>query len=708
MMLIDAYPEGLKTKDRAGNLALHSVLENRFAFPTSVVEKMLAVNPGATKVADKDGNLPLHCAFNTRTDSQLVELTKILLATDSSAGLVKSKKFRSYLLHYCCKKKKPLALVEIFCKGCPKAATLKDSGGNLPLHVLCELGETYYTGPAPVQIIQCLISCYPDGILIKDKDGNTPLHSAVETLHKNVSVVACAMIDARPKAAEVRDRDGNLPLHSIFESTTPATDVIIKLIDSYPGGLRVMDKDGNLPLHSAIERGDGIAVTILEKMIRLYPEACVKKDKEKNTPLHSACECRTKDLPKIVKLLLDADTKGVAAKTRDREGNLPIHSAAEKKNPSPEVVMMLIDAYPEGLKTKDRDGNLALHSAVENRFEFPAKVYSKMLAVNPGAMKITDKERNTPLHSACENISSAKIIEVLTLMLSLEEGRSAATIRDKDGNLAIHSASESKKLSGKVQAMVVDMLVDAYPGSLKIKDRDGNLPLHSAIERGDVLPVKVLAKMVQLYPGAVHVVDKEKNTPLHSACECRTKDLPKIIKLLLDADPKAVASKLKDKDGQLPVHSAINRRTPSTIVVAMMVEASPQCLEVKNKRTGVHIVQWAIDTSALDVLKKISQVSPQSFDVQCCKSSVSKKMEMPLHYVCYDKPHVSPQTMHLLANVGNALNTKNSKGKLPLRILYEEGRGKNLIECLKAAMGTTAFDNMFGDAVVDSGQVVIR
>ena len=368
--------------------------------------------------------------------------------------------------------------------------------------------------------------------------------------------------------------------------------------------------------------------------------------------------------------------------------------------------MMLIDAYPEGLKTKDRDGNLALHSAVENRFEFPTKVYTKMLRLFPGAMKITDKQRNTPLHSACENISSAMLIEVLTLMLSLDEGRSAASIRDKDGNLAIHSASESKKLSGIVQAMAVDMLVDAYPGSLKIKDRDGNLPLHSAIERGDVLAFSILEKMVRLYPGAVQVTDKEKNTPLHSACECRTRDLPKIIKLLLDADPKAVASKLKDKDGQLPVHSAINRRSASTKVVAMMVEASPQCLEVKNKRTGVHIVQWAIDTNALDVLKKISQVSPQSFDVKCCKSRLSKKIEMPLHYVCYDRPNVTSQMMHLLANVGNALNTKNSKGKLPLRILYEEGRAKNLIECLKAAMGETAFDDMFGDAV-DSKQVVV-
>ncbi len=194
------------------------------------------------------------------------------------------------------------------------------------------------------------------------------------------------------------------------------------------------------------------------------------------------------------------------------------------------------------------------------------------------------------------------------------------------------------------------------------------------------------------------------NTPLHSACECRNKDLPKIVKLLLDADSKGVATKLKDKDGQLPVHSACNRRQQNTLVVSMLVAASPQCLDVKLK--NIFILQWAIDRNALDVVQAAMTHSPQSFDAKCCKSKVTKKSETPLHYVCYDKPGVPLQMMQLLAK-SNALNTKDSKGKLPLRILYEEGRKKELINCLKVAMGPTAFDEMFGD-VADSSQVVIK
>ena len=197
------------------------------------------------------------------------------------------------------------------------------------------------------------------------------------------------------------------------------------------------------------------------------------------------------------------------------------------------------------------------------------------------------------------------------------------------------------------------------------------------------------------------------NTPLHSAIECRNKDLPAIVQLLLDADSQGVASKIKDKDGQLPVHSACNRRQQSKQVIGMLVEASPQCLSVKNKKDGLYVLQWAIDRNALDVVGKISHVSPTSFDVKCCKSKVTNKNETPLHYVCYDKPDVPLQMMQVLANNnGNALTTKDSKGKMPLRILYEEGRRKELINCLKEAMGATAFDEMFGD-VVDAGQVVV-
>ena len=282
MMLIDANPGGLKQKDRDGNLPIHSSLENRYAFPTSLIAKMLTVYPGSTKVFDKDHNLPLHCAYHSYSGKQLVELVKLLLATDPKAGLVKDKTWKSFLLHHMCKQNKSLALIKAFCKGCPKACTLKDAGGNLPLHVMCEKGDS-----SPLKVIECLISWYPEGISIRDRDGNTGLHSACECLNTNLFSVVSLMlgVDAGPNcAATLKDKDGNLAIHSACESKRldgkVQAMVIDMLVDAYPSGLGIKDRDGNMALHSAIERGDTLGFRCIKKIVDAFPDACAAKDKE--------------------------------------------------------------------------------------------------------------------------------------------------------------------------------------------------------------------------------------------------------------------------------------------------------------------------------------------------------------------------------------------------------------------------------------------
>ena len=711
-MLIDANPKGLEQKDRDGNLPIHSCLENRFDFPTSLFEKMLTLYPASTKVFDKDGNLPLHCAYHSYQGQQLVDITQLMLQVDSSAGVVKDKRFRQYLLHYICQQNKPFALIEAFCKGCPKAVSLKDSGGNLPLHVMCERGDS-----SPVPVIQCLMFSYPDGIAVKDKDGNTPLHSACEKLHLNISAVAGMMLDLKPEASKIKDRDGNLPLHSICESSTPATDVIMSLIEAYPEGLRQKDKTGNLPLHSAIERGDVLESIVLTKMIELHPEACKVKDKDGNTPLHSACECRTKDLPVLVKQLLSVDPQGVAAKTKDRQGNLPIHSACERTfinltsqpNPQPEVVMMLIKEYPNGLQQKDKEGNLPIHSSVERGDAgVDVAVIEKMLELNPGAMSVRDKQGNTPLHSACECLT-IKLVAVLTAML--RAGPNAAKVKDRDGNLPLHCVCESRKLTGKIQSFATDMLIDAYPGGLRVKDKQGNLPLHSAIERGNSLALNVLQKMVQIFPDACKATDKEKNTPLHSALKCRTKDLAPLVKLLLSADSEGVAVKTKDRDGQLPVHCTINmsKNIEQHDILCMLVEASPSCAKEVNPRDKKVLLQWALDRNALQVVASIARAAAETFEIKCCRVSSSSYPMFPLHYVCAHLPTVTIGVMQVVAKASSsACVTKDRQGKIPLRILHEEGSRPELIACVKKAMGPAAYNAiMFADGVRSEQVVVI-
>ena len=100
----------------------------------------------------------------------------------------------------------------------------------------------------------------------------------------------------------------------------------------------------------------------------------------------------------------------------------------EHPRPSNDVILRLIEHYPDGLKQKDKDGNLAIHSACEN------------------------------------NAPNDKVI--LKMMEFYADG---VTQKDKDGNLAIHSLSENTKQMENRDKVILTM-IDLYPDSLRRKD----------------------------------------------------------------------------------------------------------------------------------------------------------------------------------------------------------------------------------------------
>ena len=59
-MLLQAFPDAAKEKDKDGNLALHYAVQNKA--PLEVVSALLQAFPDAAKEKDKDGKLALHYA----------------------------------------------------------------------------------------------------------------------------------------------------------------------------------------------------------------------------------------------------------------------------------------------------------------------------------------------------------------------------------------------------------------------------------------------------------------------------------------------------------------------------------------------------------------------------------------------------------------------------------------------------------------------
>ena len=151
--------------------------------------------------------------------------------------------------------------------------------------------------------------------------------------------------------------------------------------------------------------------------------------------------------------LLDADKELYAPKTKDRDGNLPLHSACEKANPSVEVIMMLIEAYPSGLEKKDKEGNLPLHSAIERGDMIDASVVAKMLRMYPGATKVKNKDGNLPLHSAF-NCARVKLAEFASLLLDTDP--SSALVPSRTHGLLLHYCCTQQKPLPLITKLCID------------------------------------------------------------------------------------------------------------------------------------------------------------------------------------------------------------------------------------------------------------
>ncbi len=65
-----------------------------------------------------------------------------------------------------------MEVAKILVNSDPETVSMKDSGGNLPLHL-----ATYYN--SSYELIELLYHAYPSGALVRDGEGNLPVHYVV-------------------------------------------------------------------------------------------------------------------------------------------------------------------------------------------------------------------------------------------------------------------------------------------------------------------------------------------------------------------------------------------------------------------------------------------------------------------------------------------------------------------------------------------------
>ncbi len=176
---------------------------------------------------------------------------------------------------------------------------------------------------------------------------------------------------------------------------------------SLSGGVHASDI---LPIHQACKM-DGVATHFLETLLFAYPESIKKRETGfRRLPLHIAVRARVPD----------------------------------------EVILYLLEKYPEGAAIQDVLGRVPLHYAISNHASI--SVINLLIKTCRSTVCAADNLGWTPLHVAANTSRSTEMVEIL-----IHSGVETVVARTKKGNTPLMVANMSE---GPYRDLIVEILHD--------------------------------------------------------------------------------------------------------------------------------------------------------------------------------------------------------------------------------------------------------
>ena len=191
----------------------------------------------------------------------------------------------------------------------------------------------------------------------------------------------------------------------------------------------------------------------------------------------------------------------------------------------PDVLRLVLEAYPSAAAEKDSTGNLPLHTAVEHGA--CVKVVDMLLKAYPDAARERGKCHQFPVPMFSD--AAPKQNEHST------------------GDLPLHTICRGPTQTGfdfnlrSWQPDFLRLVLEAFPAAAAEKDSTGNLPLHTAVEHDAC--VKVVDMLLKAYPDAARERNTDHEFPLFLTDYCRAgcKGAPsEVAQTLINAYPAAV------------------------------------------------------------------------------------------------------------------------------------------------------------------------
>lgn len=225
----------------------------------SIIQNILTAHPEVAAIPDVTGKLLMHsiaeCAENWDCNVQAVY--------DAYPEALSRREIisRSLPLHLVASNfdAKP-RLVQKIVEYHPRAASLSNGDGRLPLHLACESGKTWYGGTEDIY------NAFPRAIQLAEENGRRwmPLHFAASSPYSSLEFID-KIIGLAPGVAHVSDRIGCTPFYLAVESGKDWEEGGLEvLFQANPDAIDLPDSQGKIPLVAALLAfcsHDGIAIS---------------------------------------------------------------------------------------------------------------------------------------------------------------------------------------------------------------------------------------------------------------------------------------------------------------------------------------------------------------------------------------------------------------------------------------------------------------
>jgi len=336
--------------------------------------------------------------------------------------------------------------------------------------------------------------------------------------------------------------------------------------------------------------------------------------------------------------------------TRDVEhGMLPIHYALQNLTVfGDDVLRMLLRINPEAVLQETSNGMLPLALAIRSCASLP--IIQTLLELHPAASSHATRDGSTALHYVCNGLDeettavlceASKRITDEACSLPCLLSPTISHLNSKVGSLPIHLALQSKKSSlGSILVMM-----KAEPAALEIPDGKGNLPLH-LIMKGSVW--SLLEPALTLYPEGGLAINAANQTPLSALLRC-------IFDITVNHDNKCEFLKR--------VHDA-------NAAVEILVQRCPECVKIRNDKSGEYPLHLALRCSASP---KVVQIIMDAHAYVARNCVTNYRGNTPLHLACQTngKARVVEQLLKFEESKVAAFH-RNKRGELPLHVAAQE------------------------------------